>query len=297
MRTEISPGGPELSRLVTGVWRWDELTEKETITLIEKSVEIGISTFDHADIYGGYTCEALFGKAFQNTDIKREDVQLISKCGIKLISENRPGNTFHCYDTGAKHIIQSVETSLKNLKTDYLDVLLIHRPSPLMNADGMAEAFTKLEVGGKVKHFGVSNFTPSQFDLVFDRFPKLVTNQVEISPLMLDTFLDGTLDQCQKYDIAPMAWSPLGGGALFATNPSPQVERLQALLKELQEKYNASLDQIVFAWLMQHPAGILPILGTTKANRIRQAVGALNIDLTNEEWFKVWVASTGEEVP
>jgi len=294
---EISPDGSVLSRMVTGVWRWESLTPQETTNLIEQSVEAGITSFDHADIYGSYTCEALFGKAFKSTNVKRDDIQLVSKCGIRLISENRPKNSFHCYDTNAAYIIKSVENSLKNLATDYLDVLLIHRPSPLMDADEIAEAFTKLEVAGKVRHFGVSNFTPSQFDLLFDRFPKLVTNQVEISPLMLETYLDGTLEQCQKYRISPMAWSPLGGGALFQKDGTEQTKRVQAVLKNLQEKYDAQLDQIVFAWLLHHSVNIIPILGTTKASRFAQAVSALEIELTNEEWFQVWVASTGEEVP
>ncbi len=293
----IAPQGPTLSRFVTGVWRWAELSSSSICELIEKSIEVGITTFDHADIYGDYTCETLFGEAFANTSAQREQVQLVSKCGIRLLSKNRPENTLHCYDTSTAHIIASAERSLKNLRTDYLDVLLIHRPSPLMDADAIAEAFTQLEDTGKVRYFGVSNFTPAQFTLLQSRFPNLVTNQVEISPLALSAFTDGTLDQLQQHKIAPMAWSPLGGGALFKEAATPKVERLQAIFKQLAAKYEASIDQLVFAWLLQPPSHILPILGTTQPVRIEQATRAFTLRLTNEEWFEIWVASTGTEVP
>ncbi len=284
--------------MLTGVWRWGSLTQAELVTLIEQSAEVGLTTFDHADLYDDYTCEGIFGRAFAHTSLARTQVQLVSKCGIRLLSKNRPENTFRCYDTRAAYIVASVENSLRELRTDYLDVLLIHRPSPLMHADEMAAAFSLLETQGKVRNFGVSNFTPSQFSLLQSRFPKLMANQIEISPLHLAPFTDGTLDQCQQLGTVPMAWSPLGGGKLLSNSEDERVSRLTAAFQTLSQAHEgASVAQLALAWLRHHPAGIVPILGTTQPARLREAAAALNLKLTNEEWFAVWVASTGVKVP
>lgn len=207
-QTNLAKGGPRCSRLVAGLWRlasWG-LRDAELLDLIHACLDLGITTFDHADIYGGYTNEELFGRALALEPALRERMQLVTKCGIKLVSAHRPAHTFHCYDTSQAHIVASVENSLRLLGTDCLDLLLIHRPDPLLDADEMAEAFAALRQAGKVLHFGVSNFTPWQFDLLASRldFP-LVTNQVEVSVLHLETLHDGTLDQCQRLGIAPMA--------------------------------------------------------------------------------------------
>jgi predicted oxidoreductase len=292
--------GSLCSRLVLGVWRLGEwqMKTKDIRHLIHTCLEFGITTVDHADLYGDYTCESLFGEALREEPALREKLQLISKCGIKLISPNRPAHTIKHYDTSRAHILASVDNSLQQLQTDYLDVLLLHRPDPLMNADETAAAFTTLLEAGKVRHFGVSNFTPSQFDLLASRlsFP-LVTNQVEISVMHLDAFLDGTLDQCQRLRIAPMAWSPLGGGDLFRS-ATPQAERLRSALATIGEQLGgATIDQVALAWLLSHPANIIPILGTGNLDRISAAVSATALTLTREQWFTIWSASTGTEVP
>ena len=180
----IAPNGPEFSRVVLGLWRLNEwqLTPNQRLALLEQCQELGITSIDHADIYGDYQCEQLFGEALAIAPGLRQRIEIVSKCGIMLVSEKRPQHRLKYYDTGRDHIIASVERSLSSLRTDYLDCLLIHRPDPLMQADEIAEAFRLLQQSGKVRHFGVSNFTPAQFDLLASRFP-LVTNQLELSEI------------------------------------------------------------------------------------------------------------------
>ena len=298
-RIKITTEGPEFSRITLGLWRLNEwkMSNTDLLAFIERSLEMGFTTFDHADIYGLYTCEAMFGAALAQSPSLIDKMEIVTKCGINLVSENRPQNTFHSYNTSSKHIIKSTETSLKNLHTDHLDVLLIHRPDPLMDSDEVAEAFHHLHKSGKVKHFGVSNFTPSQFDLLQSRlnFP-LVTNQVEISVLFMDTLHDGTLDQCQQKRISPMAWSPFGGGRIFTGN-SEQEQRLRNELQKIGEELGgAAIDQVALAWLLKHPSKIIPVLGTGNLERIRSAAGALNMDLSRDQWFRIWSASAGREV-
>lgn len=299
-KIKLSPNGPTFSRLIFGTMRlgvWGanmNTAEYEKIT--QKSLELGITTFDHADIYGHYTTEGEFGKMLKKQPNLRQKMEIITKCGIKMVTPNRPNHKIKSYDTSKKHIIESAENSLKELQTDYLDLLLIHRPSPLMQPDEIAEAFNQLREQGKVRYFGVSNFTPSQFSMLNDRF-ELVTNQVEISINHLFPFTDGTLDQCIQKGIKPMAWSPLGGGKVFTDLEDETVQRIRKVGMELMEKHNATgLDQILLAFLLKHPAGILPVLGTTKMKRLEAAAAALEIELTDEEWFELLEAQTGHRV-
>ncbi|MEP0912423.1 aldo/keto reductase [Leptolyngbya sp. GB1-A1] len=291
---------PLCSRLIFGVWRMAEwqMTTAQIRELIDRLVEWGITSFDHADIYGDYTCEGLFGAALAEDPALREQIQIIDKCGIRLVSDRRPQHQMHDYDTSATHIHASVDNSLKQLHTDYLDVLLIHRPDPLMDADEVAQAFIDLKQAGKVRYFGVSNFTPNQFNLLASRLPfPLVTNQIEISVLHLEPFMNGTLDQCQQLRIAPMAWSPLAGGRLFQPKDD-RTQRIQTALQHIGEQFGgATIDQVAFAWLLTHPARIIPILGTGKLDHIQAAVAAEQLRLTREQWFTIWTASTGAEVP
>jgi predicted oxidoreductase len=198
-RIMLAPDGPEFSRIVLGLWRLGEwqLTPSQRLALVEQALTLGVSTIDQADIYGGYTSEALFGEALALAPGLRQQLQIVSKCGIRLVHPNRPGNRIKHYDTGGAYLIASVEQSLKNLRTDYLDLLLIHRPDPLMEADEVTEAFGRLQRDGKVRYFGSSNFTPAQFELLASRHP-LVTNQVELSVLHVQALDDGSLDQAQR---------------------------------------------------------------------------------------------------
>lgn len=295
-RVCIAPQGPELSRLVMGYWRLMEwqMSAQQLVTFIEQHLALGITTVDHADIYGDYQCEAAFGAALRLDPSLRQRIELVSKCGIATTA--RPENALGHYITDADHIIRSAENSLRHFATDYLDLLLIHRPDPLMDADDIAEAFTALHQSGKVRHFGVSNFTPSQFSLLQSRLPfTLATNQVEISPLCQDTLLDGTLDQCQQLRIKPMAWSCLGGGRLFSEEKSaPLRAELQAVAEETGAE---SIEQVVYAWIMRLPSTPLPIIGSGKIERVRAAQKATAIQLSRQQWFRIRKAALGYDVP
>lgn len=260
--------------------------------LINTCLENGINTFDHADIYGGYTTEAEFGKAFAQSGVNRKDIVLISKCGIQYPSENRNVPIKH-YDYSPEHIFLSVENSLKKLQTDYLDLLLLHRPSPLIQADAIAEIIQKLKTEGKIIDFGVSNFTPSQTELLRQK-TDISVNQIEFSATHLEAMTDGSLDYMQTHHIKPMAWSPLG--QVFKED-NAQTARLKDLLIGLVAKYNVPGDIILLAWILKHPAGIIPVCGTANPERIRELVKASRIELELEDWFSIWVESRGSKVP
>lgn len=283
-----------ISKIVTGVWNWGTLSSEEILQLIETSIENGIDTFDHADIYGGFTIEEQFGKALSLKPELKDKLKIITKCGIKFNCPNRPHYKVKSYDTSKEHIITSAENSLKALNVDSLDCLLIHRPDPLLNPSEVAEAFYQLNKNGKVKNFGVSNFLPHQVDMLQKEI-NLSINQIEVSPLHTNALFDGTLDNCIKNDIQPMAWSPLGNGKIFTEN-TKEILSLKDVIIEVGEKYNLGIDQTIFAWHLTHPAKIIPVLGTTKPKRILDASKAMNITLDREDWFKILEAARGEEV-
>ncbi len=299
MKVNLIQGGIEYSRIIAGVMKWGvwgaNLNVEEVEKMIFHCMEKGVTTFDHADIYGHYTTEELFGKALKTNSQIRDQIQLITKCGIKMIAPNRPSHKIKSYDSSKAHIIKSVEQSLKNLQTDYIDLLLIHRPSPLMQPGEIAEAFSQLKQQGKVRDFGVSNFSPSQFAMLNHFFP-LSTNQVEASLTNSNPMDDGTFDQAIRLNSKPMAWSPLGGGSIFGSVANENSEAIKNAAKVLQEKYNAGLNQILLVWLLKHPAQILPVLGTSKQNRVSDAVKSLEISLSDEEWFTLLQAAKGREI-
>ena len=274
-----------------GVWG-KNLSEILMTELIEKSVSLGINTFDHADIYGGYTTEKSFGNALSLSKIDRESIFLISKCGIQYPSDKRPLKIKY-YDYSKDHIRFSVENSLKNLKTDYLDVLLLHRPSPLMNPKEISEEIDKLKEEGKIKSFGVSNFTNSQIRFISKKI-KLLWNQIEFSLTNNHPMIDGTLDYLQENNIGVMAWSPLGS---FFKEKNEKQKRITILFNELSEKYNCTHDQLLLAWILKHPANIYPVLGSTNTNRLKLAVNAIKINLEIDDWFLILKASDGKKVP
>jgi predicted oxidoreductase len=295
----LSERGLGVSRIVHGLWRlagWG-LDRRQICELIQGCVTQGITTFDHADIYGEYTCEGLFGPALAECGVDRSAIQLVTKCGIKLVSGKRPAHRMKSYDTSRSHIVASVENSLKSLCTDYIDLLLIHRPNPLLDPREVNEAFVSLRESGKVRHFGVSNFVPCQFESLASKLEvPLVTNQIEYSVMNVAPHCDGSIDLCQKLEIRPMAWSPLGGGRLF-TGDSQQTQRLRETLAKVgREIGGASIDQIAMAWVLKHPVGFVPVLGTGNPDRIRTAAAALKMDLSAEQWFEIRRASTGQDV-
>ncbi len=299
-RIQLAAGGPTFSRTIPGMMRLNQwgMNKAAIADWIQGCLDMGVTTFDHADIYGRYTCETLFGEALAIRPELRDRIEIVTKCGIKLVSPNRPEHHLPHYDTSTAHILASVENSLHELHTDRIDLLLIHRPDPLMDADAVAEAFTRLRAAGKVLHFGVSNFTPFQLDLLASRldFP-LVANQVEISVMHMDALHDGTLDHCQQHRITPMAWSPVGGGALFV-GAGEQETRLRNAIEEIGAALGgAALDQVALAWLLALPSHPLPVLGTGKLERVRAAVEAESLVLTRQQWFTIWKASAGHNVP
>lgn len=283
---------------IAGCMRWGiwgaNFTTTEYRQMIEACLQYGINSFDHADIYGDYTTEAEFGDALKENPSLRQHLKIITKCGIQMMSPNRPTHNIKSYNTAAQHIISSVEQSLENFGTDHIDVLLIHRPDPLLNPAEVAEAIEQLKQSGKVLSFGVSNFLPHQTDLLAS-YTLIEYNQVEISIIKLDAFSDGTLENCMRHKITPMAWAPLGGG-LFTDESHPHFRSITAAAIELAEKYNTGLNEILLAWLHTHPSNILSVIGTTKIERLLQAKVATSIRLEREDWFKLLAASTGDDV-
>lgn len=284
------------SEIIIGCMLWGHwgknMTQKEQITLLEFCFENGNTTFDHADIYGDYTSEAGFGKALSQSYINRQDIQLISKCGIQLISKNRPNKVKH-YNYSKAYIIQSAEASLQNLKTDYLDLFLLHRPSPLMDPETIAGAINTLQQSGKILNFGVSNFSASQTALIA-KYVTVSANQIEFSLTKPNAMLDGTLDYMMSHNIETLSWSPLG---LYFKTQSPQIERLKKVTKQLSKKYKVAEEVILLSWILKHPAKIKPVIGTTTKERIINANLATALNLELEDWFWLLEASQGEEVP
>jgi predicted oxidoreductase len=289
-----------LSPIVAGCMKWGQWGAMFSTTdyknMIVACTDSNITSFDHADIYGDYSTEEEFGAALKEIPSVRRNIQLITKCGIKMPVANRPYFRIKSYNTSKEYIIECAERSLRNLHTNYLDAFLIHRPDPLMNPEEIAEAFTLLKQQGKVLHFGVSNFTPSQVSLLHQYFPVEI-NQIQASLLHMDSFHNGQLDQCIQEKIVPMAWSPLGGGHLLNDISDERGKRIKKITPFLSEKYNASPENILLAFLHRHPAHIIPVMGTSKIKRLQSAIHTASIQLEAEEWFMLWEASAGTKVP
>jgi predicted oxidoreductase len=285
-----------LSPIVAGLWRSAEwnLDAQQRVSWIEQALELGITAFDHADIYGDYRAESLFGEALKIAPALRQRIQLISKCGIRLRSAERPYR-LNYYDTSAAYIRTQVEQSLRNLHTEQLDLVLIHRPDYLMDAAVLAEAFAALTREGKVAHWGVSNHSTGQFALLQQHYP-LLTNQLELSPLQMTALDDGTLDQAQQLGLRPMIWSPLAGGRLF-TGDDEQAQHVRTEMSAIAARYDVNLTTLAFAWVLRHPSRPYPITGTKRIDGLKDAVAALNVQLNAEDWYAIWTASKGHGVP
>lgn len=284
------------SKLIAGTMNWGKwgrnFNTAEMQALIETYLSQNITTFDHADIYGGYTTESNFGKAWKTMSVARENMQFITKCGIKLVCDERDYGIKH-YDYSKEYIIWSVENSLKNLQTEYIDILLLHRPSPLMQTEVIAEAISELKNSGKILDFGLSNFTPSQTDYI-RKNSSVACNQIPFSATHIDPMLNGELDYMQLHQIQPMAWNPLGA---FYKEVTPQTNRLQGLLQKLSVKYDVSDDLILLAWILKHPGKIQPVVGTTQVNRIKNLEKLNGFELELEDWFAIWSESIGTKIP
>jgi predicted oxidoreductase len=285
------------SRLILGLWRIGQwgMTSEQVAGLVGACLDLGIDTFDVADIYGDYRCESMFGAALKTNPALKSRIKLIGKCGISLVSSARPAHRVKHYNTSREHIVASAENSLTCLGVEQLDLLLIHRPDPLMDVDEIAEAFGCLKRDGKVDGFGVSNFLPHHFDMLQSRLDEpLRANQVEVSLLHLDRLFDGTLDQCQRLRTTPQAWSPLAGGRLPHQDEQSSLGRA---LNRVANELGATHEQLAIAWLLAHPAGISPLLGSGKVARIRELAAAQRIVLDRQQWFELLEAALGHPVP
>ena len=289
-----------MSRTIAGVMNWGQwgaaLSTEELSALITSLVENGITSIDHADIYGGFTTEKEWGAGWKHAGIPRDKVQIISKCGICFPTEERPNYYNKHYNYSYDHIVTSAKRSVENLQCDYLDLLLLHRPSPLMNPEEISRAFHFLQEEGLVRKLGVSNFTVSQMDLLRKHVP-ISANQIELSLTHIDPFHDGVVDYCYQHGIEVQAWSPLSGGKLFAESSDYEWVSTRARVKGVADKYGWGLDTLSYVFLLHHPAGIKPVVGSSKIERVLTCKRAEEIKITDAQWFEIWEASQGQEVP
>ena len=284
------------SKIIAGTMTWGswgkKFSQKEMTALMHHCLANEISTFDHADIYGGYGTETDFGSAFAESGIDRDTVQFITKCGIQMIDDSRENIVKH-YNYSKEYVIWSAEQSLIKLKTDYIDLFLLHRPSPLLHPEVVAEAVTTLVKDGKIKSFGVSNFNPSQIAVLEKAIP-VSGNQIEFSLTSNDVMNNGILDDCLMNNRLAMSWSPLGS---YYREENEQTKRIRKALKPMLSKYNVTADQLLLAWIMKHPSRVYPVVGTSSKERLIAANEATKIELELEDWFLLLEASKGHEVP
>jgi len=300
-RFNLSESGPEVSELAYGVWRLADDSEGTSTARVREKIdaclEVGVTTFDHADIYGMYTCEGIFGKALSEAPGLRDSMEIVTKCGIRYPCDQLPDTSVKHYDATSECIEKSVNRSLTELQTDYIDVLLIHRPDWLTSAEETAKVLAKLLEAGKVKSVGVSNYSVHQFDLLSHYVDQgLVTNQLELSALHMDAIYDGTLDQCQRYGVHPMAWSPLSGGRLMSGD-DPTASRTHEALKRIGAEYHATVSQTALAWVASLPSRPQIIIGTNSPERIKESARFSDVQLDRQHWYEIWQAAQGNEVP
>ena len=282
-----------MSRLVYGMWRITEDDDPSPASVqakIETCLECGITTFDQADIYGAYESEALLGECLKLAPQLRSEIEIITKCDIVAPFGKYDSKRVKYYDTSRAHILSSVDCSLKNMNIENIDLLLLHRPDPLMDHNETGSALEEVIDSGKVRFVGVSNFKPHDYTLLQSamKYP-LVTNQIELSVCAVDSFTNGDVAFLQERGIPPMAWSPLGGGRLFNSG-------LSEALTSIAERLDADIANLALSWLMRHPAQIVPIIGTNKLDRIRSLASAICLEIDRETWFEIYTAGLGREV-
>jgi predicted oxidoreductase len=289
----LSDSGPKVSPAVYGFYRWkeEELSQSKMERTIDLCLELGINTFDHADIYGGYQCEEMFGEIIKSKRVKREEIVLFSKCGINLPHSSRPDVRIKYYDTSKEHILESVDNSLRNLRTDYIDIFLLNALDPLSNLEETAFALQKLRETGKVKNIGVVNFSVFQHQLLssYLRIP-IVTNHIELNLLNTSAFDNGQIDYIKQKYMRPLATAPLAEG-LIANSIEKRPLLIRRKLDELSPKYNAHVESIAVAWVVK--LGALPLIGTMDEQRIRHIVAAFDIELDKQDWYELYGASRG----
>ncbi|MBL7743016.1 MAG: aldo/keto reductase [Chitinophagaceae bacterium] len=290
----LSDSGPKVSPAVYGFWRWEDTSaagEAAMEKIVNLCLELGINTFDHADIYGGYQCEELFGNLLRQRSFKREDVVLFTKCGLNLPHPNRPGIRVPYYDTSAKHILESIDNSLKKLRTDYIDIFLLDQLDPLSNLEETALTLERLRTSGKIRNIGVSNFSVFQHQLLasYLRVP-IVTNHIELNLLNTTALDNGQIDYIKQRYMRPLASAPLAGGRIENGTDELAV-RVHYKLEELSRKYDSNVESVAVAWLVK--LGALPLIGTINEQRIRNIVNAFNVELDKQDWYDLYNTSRG----
>ena len=292
----VSLGDIELSRIVYGMWRIGDDPDRSPKHLqakVEACLEQGITTIDQADIYGGYKAEGLLGGVLKAAPSLRDKVEIVTKCGIVGPFGRYRDRSVKHYDTTRAHIEASIDHSLREMAIDRIDLLLIHRPDPLMDHGETGAALDEAVASGKVRAVGVSNFRPWDFSLLQSAMDApLVTNQIELSLLCHEPFVNGDLAFLQEHAITPMAWSPLGGGRLVKNPPAD----LKTVLEREAAARGADPMAIAVAWLLAHPAGILPVMGTNDLGRIRRLSEAVDVEMDRECWYRLYSAALGREV-
>ncbi len=288
------------TRLAYGCWRLagsengPRLDDAIGIAAVRAAYDAGFTLFDNADIYGRGECERIFGKVLRDTPGMRQRIVLATKCGICPPWDGRT----HCYDSSAAHIVASVESSLTRIGTDFVDLLMIHRPDFLGDPAEIAGAFSQLRADGKVREFGVSNFRPSQLTALQKHCAMpLIVNQVEVSLAALECLGDGTLDQCLTERITPMAWSPLAKGLLLDPARDEHTEKLHALLSKIAAEKSVTPAAIALAWLLRHPSRMQPVIGSVNPAHIREAAQADAIELSRADWYSLLTAARGTALP
>lgn len=295
----VTLGEVEVSRIVYGMWRLgddSDTSEAHVQAKVEACLAQGITTMDHADIYGGYSVEGIFGQMLAKAPHLKDQIEIVSKCGIVAPAGRHAAAPVKSYDTSAKHVTESAEMSLRLLGVDQIDMLLIHRPDPFMDAAETGRALDALVATGKVRAVGVSNFKPHDWTLLQSAMQTpLLTNQIEMSLAHLAPFTDGDLAFVQERGLRPMAWSPLGGGGLMTgkSGHSP----LRTALAEMASAQGTDMSAIAVAWLLAHPAGILPVMGTNNLSRIKALGAATKVEMSRTDWFRLYTLALGAEVP
>ena len=302
MANEPTPAGPCLSRIAYGTWRLlhdaDAAAPEALASRLEACVDLGLTTIDTAEVYGRYEVEEHLGAALRHAPGLRDKVQLVTKCGIYVPAPGHPERTVAHYDATAARIVASAEKSLRLLRTDHLDLLLIHRPDWLTPADETAAGLERLVRDGKILGAGVSNFNVAEFETLQSRLNvPLVTHQIELSLFRMGALTDGTLQQCERLRIPPMAWSPLGGGRLFRHDDEAAV-RVRAACVEMAPRYDqAPPEALVLAWILALPSAPTAVIGTNRMDRIRAAARATSIRLERTDWYRLWEAAQGRRIP
>jgi len=294
----LSDSGPKVSPAVYGFWRWEDTGASGAATMekiINLCLELGINTFDHADVYGGYQCEELFGNVMKQKSFRREDIVLFTKCGVNIPHKNRPGVRLLHYDTSAAHILKSIDNSLKNLGTDYIDIFLLDHLDPLSNLEETAQVLERLRASGKIRNIGVANFSVFQHQLLasFLRVP-IVTHHIELNLLNTTALDNGQLDYIKQKYMRPLAAAPLAGGRIENGTDKLAV-RVHYKLEEIGKKYNGNIESLAVAWLIK--LGALPLIGTISEQRIRNIVGAFSINLEQQDWYELYNATKETKQP